>query len=790
MSTLIEGFREDSKIPDGYINKRNREQVEKYDNVIKEEMVTGLLGICPYCKHKIGIEDDWNYLGVCYHCGKFYREFKVSDSDLKDDDFAIPAERRFPVHTPSYVNHTLKIFSSIDYKLQEAVAQRLLPAAREMKIYTVVYDDEARICRYADGYEDVIRLYNSTNESAVVAIEEYTEIAWETCQDGYYHPDEIIDLVMSSDDKAMLNDTVSLREWFDYYNMRCKGFVPYDEEYEKAWLQKLNVANESEMVLLGWNPKMEFNSRNRKIASDRLVSKIREQMDCIQEYTIDTLINEGSMSGKQPVHIFLSATNSNAAKAIRAYTGDPLSHASISFDINMKAMYSFNKHGFVRESLDLFKKMGNIPIAIFTLFVDKVQVIRMKEKINKMLDRQKDFGYNYAGILGVMINRPINTNNRMFCSQFVDDIIRLTGINVTEKRSSGLVRPMDFARTKLLIPTFNGNINDYNPKTAISLLNSIKTKPITESNFDNRCIVDGGFYHNGRWNSIKIHDEYPDKLLRHRVEILIFKGKALYMRMESGNMYRIPGGSTERDTSNIQQVENEALEEARLLCKNITHTGMSYVELYPNPSKGDLPIQYDGSFNEIYIGEFDSEYTDDIDKRDEDVDMAKNGAFYDYAQVKDILRVEHKKACLYYLNQWLEESVSAVEFDNKGNLIVNKFMTNYQREFDKSHKLLLSYEANDNVDGMKYEVAKLWYINNKLESAIESDTENRKKLVDTRARVLNDFNKYLKYIQKHDKSFNFGEYIKSTPFDPDSLMVKKSTLFSAIDLGKKLLQKR
>ena len=68
--------------------------------------------------------------------------------------------------------------------------------------------------------------------------------------------------------------------------------------------------------------------------------------------------------------------------------------------------------------------------------------------------------------------------------------------------------------------------------------------------------------------------------------------------------------------------------------------------------------------------------------------------------------------------------------------------------------------------------------------------EERKPLVDIRARVLNDFNKYMKFILKYDKSFNFSEYIKTTEYDPDKIVITRHTINTTIDLAKRLLHRQ
>ena len=158
---------------------------------------------------------------------------------------------------------------------------------------------------------------------------------------------------------------------------------------------------------------------------------------------------------------------------------------------------------------------------------------------------------------------------------------------------------------------------------------------------------------------------------------------------------------------------------------------------------------------EVYTGDYNGKYTGDIDPRDIDDMMLKEGRFHQYSEIKDILRFEHKRAVLNYL--FVNEAKTLVEVDKEGNVIINNPKLNYQKEYDKAHKLLLTYETTDNIEGMKYEISKLWYINHKLESKINGKSiDERKGYVDIRARVLNDFNKYVKYISTKDNTNQSG----------------------------------
>lgn len=152
----------------------------------------------------------------------------------------------------------------------------------------------------------------------------------------------------------------------------------------------------------------------------------------------------------------------------------------------------------------------------------------------------------------------------------------------------------------------------------------------------------------------------------------------------------------------------------------------------------------------------------------------------------------------FFLNNWKElnyfrthigESASVlnevkqfpVEFDQDGNLIIYKARIGsiaYGDEIDDSVKLLESYRNTNNIEGMKYELAKLWFINDSIEKKLKKKLTNDqyKELIDHRATCLNVFKLNLEYVMKAEKGFNFSDYYNSTPFSDNSIKITANTL--------------
>lgn len=133
-----------------------------------------------------------------------------------------------------------------------------------------------------------------------------------------------------------------------------------------------------------------------------------------------------------------------------------------------------------------------------------------------------------------------------------------------------------------------------------------------------------------------------------------------------------------------------------------------------------------------------------------------------------------------------------IEFDKDGNLIIFKARTGtlaFGDEIDDSVQLLESYRNQSNIEGMKYEIAKLWYINDCIEKKLKKRLSNDqyKELIDNRSVCLNSFKYNLEYIMKSEKGFNFSDYYNSTPFSDNSVKITSNTIDYTIKTIKGIL---
>ena len=156
--------------------------------------------------------------------------------------------------------------------------------------------------------------------------------------------------------------------------------------------------------------------------------------------------------GSHKVYIVLSRTGTFVAKGIRRFTGEPYSHCSISFDPELKVMYSFARRGiynplnagFIEERLDtgIFGRETETGCAVYCLELPGKDYEKIRGIVLSMLAKKEEYGYNFTGMFMAGINYPVTADKAFFCSQFVAWLMGQVGISIADKEYS-LVKPGD-----------------------------------------------------------------------------------------------------------------------------------------------------------------------------------------------------------------------------------------------------------------------------------------------------------------------------------------------------------
>ncbi|ASK61995.1 hypothetical protein CFK37_07390 [Virgibacillus phasianinus] len=135
--------------------------------------------------------------------------------------------------------------------------------------------------------------------------------------------------------------------------------------------------------------------------------------------------------GGRTLYFLFTDTGTYLSRAINYCTKEDLNHVSISFDDELREVYSFGRKnprnpfvgGFVKENIhsDFLK---NASCAVYAYHLSDAEYEKIKTKIKEIELQAGNYKYNFLGLFGVMLQVEINREHAMFCSQFVATVLR------------------------------------------------------------------------------------------------------------------------------------------------------------------------------------------------------------------------------------------------------------------------------------------------------------------------------------------------------------------------------
>lgn len=173
------------------------------------------------------------------------------------------------------------------------------------------------------------------------------------------------------------------------------------------------------------------------------------------------------------VYILLTNTGSFLTKLIKLYTKKRYNHASIAFDSHLSEVYSFGRKtarnpfigGFVREKVrtGLFK---DAECAIYSFTATELQIQKMKSYLQEIEEHKEQYHYNFIGLFGFILNKPIKRKKAFFCSQFVASVLIESNMFHFDKPIS-LISPADLQNVPTFQIMYEGKLEGYlyNDKT-------------------------------------------------------------------------------------------------------------------------------------------------------------------------------------------------------------------------------------------------------------------------------------------------------------------------------------
>lgn len=685
----------------------------------------------------------------------------------------------------------------------------------------------------------------------------------------YFTPTELIDMGVHGNDnyysKKADNDgltkDISSTTWFDSYKNMIAQHVY--EDFTPEWINTLNrlyldyddikesgteeelLARKQSILDLGWNPEVPFTPENRAKAAKRINDYIDNcvprdifiNMDDIVPDDLPDVVEEAvSKKTHKPVFIVLTKGKTPIiSSGIQKVTKSEYSHASISFDPNLKELYSYNFRkenlGFVMEKLETIK---DVPITVWCFFADSEVVENMKKKVYdfKTHDTHYDFRMLPRFIRKKDIKPDDNEYNQV-CSTFVDTILKAGNINLV--KDINMPSPADIydgikTRANTIFKVYDGPAGQYNgnkiKKKVDYLLNKDTTEAVVENVYVTEALNDlkngvnpyghKTFYH------ISFDEDLDEKTLVPRVPEWIKgmkeKDKDFEKKLEKFKTENNPDGYGYEDPKTPRICFSNSIEGALNAIinpnKRLHLAGKQIYVFVP-----EKPIsEYKTRSNKVIKKNgdvFDANVTNEmwilepckvkfIGSIVVDKVTAKRRKKFTNNKEMNVMEYSYKWRWYHKISkkERFYESVSIfnemkkfpVEFDKEGNLIIYKCSTgniDFDEEIDNSVTLLETYRNTNNEEGMKYELAKMWYIIAELEKRMKKrnvPVDEYNKLVRQRSIAMNVFKTNFKHMSSLDKNFNFAAYYNSTPFSDNGVKITNSTLRYGLAAMKRIVR--
>lgn len=170
------------------------------------------------------------------------------------------------------------------------------------------------------------------------------------------------------------------------------------------------------------------------------------------------------------IYLILSSSSSLPAKVIKRVSKNILNHSSISVDDSLKSMYSFGRTncynlftaGFVKECQNqgFYKRFKDTYIKVYRLPVDEEVFCLTKDYLENWYENRDYYSYSYLGLLMAGVNRPLQRDNRYYCSEFVAKVFTDCNIRAIN-RNIHTYRPHYFEELEDKVLIYEGLFIDY-----------------------------------------------------------------------------------------------------------------------------------------------------------------------------------------------------------------------------------------------------------------------------------------------------------------------------------------
>lgn len=157
------------------------------------------------------------------------------------------------------------------------------------------------------------------------------------------------------------------------------------------------------------------------------------------------------------IYLVFSKTGTWLSRSIGLVTKTNYSHVSLSLDPYFNTMYSFGRTnpdnpfsgGLTIENIHegVFQKSKLSQCLIYKVQVTTNQFDRLKSEIDKFYNSDIRYKYNFIGLFGVLMDKPLYRDTHYFCSEFITTLLERSDIWHSPKIPQ-LTQPTDLMRIK------------------------------------------------------------------------------------------------------------------------------------------------------------------------------------------------------------------------------------------------------------------------------------------------------------------------------------------------------
>lgn len=138
---------------------------------------------------------------------------------------------------------------------------------------------------------------------------------------------------------------------------------------------------------------------------------------------------------KKTITVLLTRYYTRCSDFVHWITGWGYTHAAIALNDGEEYFYSFNFKGFRREYPQKRRKKCAESIC-YRLEVPEEAFEKVRKRIEEMEQNSEKFYYSRLGVMLCLLHIPCKRKNGYFCSQFVMEMLQLSGSVLTEKSAS------------------------------------------------------------------------------------------------------------------------------------------------------------------------------------------------------------------------------------------------------------------------------------------------------------------------------------------------------------------